>query len=72
MSTNQIPQNIIPQGTKYTDMGLRKEFNNIYRLLSPLVNLQATILAGVSGTFKSSDTPAKTITVKNGIVTEIK
>ena len=42
---------------------LQDEFDNCYKYLTPISN--------VTGTFKSSDTPAKTITVTNGIVTGI-
>jgi len=43
---------------------LQREFENIYRLIPPFDPT-------VNGTFTSNDTPAKTITVTNGIITKV-
>lgn len=59
-------------GKHVTDM-LVKKYND--HILDESIHVTTTqhnnLLAGVSGTFKSSDSPSKTITVTNGIITSI-
>ena len=55
-----IPQDKIEENPRWRDW---------FRALGTFVNANPN---GASGTFKSSDVPAKTITVTNGIITSIK
>jgi hypothetical protein len=43
----------------------------IREIYEPIVARVNSLMGGASGTFTTPDTPAKTITVKNGIITKI-
>ena len=62
------PLSPIPQNKIGEDFGWRDWFKNVYNSITYSNN---ALNSGVSGTFKSADTPPKTITVTNGIITSI-
>lgn len=55
----------IPQDKIGESINWRNWFNTVQ------LTFNSVLGSGATGTFKSSDTPAKTITVVNGVITKI-
>jgi hypothetical protein len=67
MASNfQLPP--VPRGPIQESFEWRDWFNKL-QTITQTANTE--LLTGVSGTFKTADVPAKTVTVTNGIITDI-
>ena len=65
-SNFQLPP--VPRGPIQESFEWRDWFNKV-QVMMQSDNTQ--LLPGISGTFKTADTPAKTVTVTDGIITKI-
>ena len=63
------PLSPIPQNKIQEDFAWRDWFKNVFNSITYSNN---ALNSGVSGTFTTADTPAKVVTVTNGIITSIK